>query len=49
LVKPGQTYFGAQGILYSAGASKETVGAQKICTNAAGRVEGVSNGQNQSF
>ncbi len=22
LVKPGQTYFGAQGILYSAGASK---------------------------
>jgi len=30
-VKPGQTYFGKQGITYGAGASKETVGAQKIC------------------
>jgi uncharacterized RmlC-like cupin family protein len=33
LVKPGQTYFGKQGILYSSGASKETVGAQRICMN----------------
>ena len=33
LIKPGQTYLGKQGIVYSAGASKETVGAQKICMN----------------
>ena len=33
LIKPGQTYFGKQGITYSAGASKETVGAQNICMN----------------
>ena len=33
LVKPGQTYFGKQGIVYGAGASAETVGAQKICMN----------------
>ena len=33
LIKPGQTYFGKQGILYGAGASAETVGAEKICMN----------------
>ena len=33
LIKPGQTYLGKQGIIYGAGASKETVGAQKICMN----------------
>ena len=33
LIKPGQTYLGKQGITYSAGASKETVGAEKICMN----------------
>ena len=33
LVKPGQTYFGKQGITYGAGVSKETVGAQKNCMN----------------
>ena len=33
LIKPGQTYFGKQGITYSAGASAETVGAEKICMN----------------
>ena len=33
VVAPGQTYFGKQGITYSAGASKETVGAEKICMN----------------
>jgi uncharacterized RmlC-like cupin family protein len=27
LIKPGQTYFGKQGITYGAGASTETVGA----------------------
>lgn len=32
-VKPGQTYEGAQGITYGAGASAETVGAGKICMN----------------
>lgn len=33
VVKPGQTYEGAQGITYGAGASAETVGAAKICMN----------------
>src|SRR5580700_2267715 len=33
LIKPGQTYFGKQGITYGAGASAETVGAEKICMN----------------
>ncbi len=33
VVKPGQTYVGKQGITYGAGASAETVGAEKICMN----------------
>jgi len=33
VVKPGQTYEGAQGITYGAGASMETVGAKGICMN----------------
>ena len=33
VVKPGRTYEGKQGITYGAGASKETVGAEKICMN----------------
>jgi uncharacterized RmlC-like cupin family protein len=33
VVKPGQTYLGKQGIVYGAGASKETVGAEAICMN----------------
>jgi uncharacterized RmlC-like cupin family protein len=33
VVKPGRTYLGKQGIAYGAGASKETVGAEKICMN----------------
>src|SRR5512135_1960042 len=33
VVSPGQTYQGKQGITYGAGASKETVGAEKICMN----------------
>ena len=33
VVKPGQTYEGAQGITYGAGASAETVGAAGICMN----------------
>ena len=33
LIKPGRTYLGKQGIVYGAGASKETVGAQNICMN----------------
>ena len=33
VVAPGQTYLGKQGITYGAGASAETVGAQKICMN----------------
>ena len=30
LIKPGQTYLGKQGIVYGAGASKETVGAPGV-------------------
>jgi uncharacterized RmlC-like cupin family protein len=33
VVKPGQTYVGKQGFTYGAGASTETVGAQKVCMN----------------
>ena len=33
LVRPGQTYQGAQGFTYGAGASAETVGAKQICMN----------------
>jgi uncharacterized RmlC-like cupin family protein len=33
VVAPGQTYVGKQGITYGAGASAETVGAEKICMN----------------
>ena len=33
VIKPGQTYVGKQGFTYGAGASAETVGAQKICMN----------------
>jgi uncharacterized RmlC-like cupin family protein len=33
LIKPGRTYFGGQGFVYGAGASAETVGAQKVCMN----------------
>lgn len=33
VVKPGQTYQGAQGVIYGAGASAETVGAKAVCMN----------------
>ena len=33
IVKPGQTYLGKQGVTYGAGASAETVGAEKVCMN----------------
>src|SRR5262245_19917629 len=33
VIKPGQTYVGKQGFTYGAGASTETVGAQKVCMN----------------
>jgi uncharacterized RmlC-like cupin family protein len=33
LIKPGQTYVGKQGFTYGAGASAETVGAERICMN----------------
>jgi len=33
VIKPGQTYVGKQGITYGAGASAETVGAEKVCMN----------------
>ncbi|MEM7424975.1 MAG: cupin domain-containing protein [Pseudomonadota bacterium] len=33
VVSPGDTYVGKQGFTYGAGASRETVGADKICMN----------------
>jgi uncharacterized RmlC-like cupin family protein len=33
VIKPGQTYVGKQGFAYGAGASEETVGAERICMN----------------
>jgi uncharacterized RmlC-like cupin family protein len=33
LIRPGQTYVGKQGLTYGAGASAETVGAERICMN----------------
>ena len=33
VVRPGHTYVGKQGFTYGAGASQETVGAQRICMN----------------
>jgi uncharacterized RmlC-like cupin family protein len=33
VIRPGQTYVGKQGFQYGAGASAETVGAEKICMN----------------
>jgi uncharacterized RmlC-like cupin family protein len=33
VVKPGQSYVGKQGLTYDAGASAETVDAQKVCMN----------------
>ena len=33
LISPGQTYVGKQGFTYGAGASAETVGAQRVCLN----------------
>jgi uncharacterized RmlC-like cupin family protein len=33
IVAPGQTYVGKQGITYGAGASAETVGAERVCMN----------------
>ena len=33
VVAPGQTYLGKQGVVYGAGASKETVGAAEVCMN----------------
>jgi uncharacterized RmlC-like cupin family protein len=33
VIRPGQTYVGAQGFTYGAGASTETVGMRHICMN----------------
>jgi uncharacterized RmlC-like cupin family protein len=33
VISPGQTYEGKQGVTYGAGASQETVGAERICMN----------------
>ncbi len=33
LIKPGETYLGAQGVTYSAGVSRNTAGSQKVCMN----------------
>jgi len=33
VIRPGRTYIGKQGFSYGAGASRETVGAERICMN----------------
>ncbi len=33
VITPGRTYLGKQGFTYGAGASAETVGAERICMN----------------
>ena len=33
LVKPGTKYEGAQGVMYDAGVSRNTAGAEKVCMN----------------
>ena len=33
LVKAGTTYFGGQGVTYSAGASRKTTSSEKVCMN----------------
>ena len=33
VITPGQTYAGKQGFTYTAGASAETVGAERVCMN----------------
>ena len=33
LIKPGETYLGAQGVTYSAGVSRNTAGSEKVCMN----------------
>ena len=33
LIKPGETYLGAQGVTYNSGVSRNTAGSQKICMN----------------
>ena len=33
VISPGNTYAGRQGFTYGAGASAETVGAERICMN----------------
>ena len=33
VIGPGRTYVGKQGFTYNAGASAETVGAERVCMN----------------
>ena len=33
LIKPGETYLGAQGVIYNSGVSRKTAGSQKVCMN----------------
>ena len=33
LIKPGETYLGAQGVTYNSGISRNTAGSQKVCMN----------------
>ena len=41
LIKPGQKYVGAQGVTYSAGVSRKTAGAEKVCMNVLPMAPGV--------
>ena len=41
LIRPGETYVGAQGVTYSAGVSRNTAGSEKVCMNVLPMAPGV--------
>ena len=41
LIRPGETYLGAQGVTYSAGVSRNTAGSEKVCMNVLPMAPGV--------
>ena len=41
LVKPGTTYLGGQGVIYTSGVSRKTTGSEKVCMNILPMASGV--------
>ena len=41
LIKPGETYLGAQGVIYNSGVSRKTAGSEKVCMNVLPMLPGV--------